>query len=268
MNDLLSIGAGYDLVVGQAEMARDTGNNLMGSFDMKGNSIGHGWNVGTLLEFNENNRLALTYRSTVDMSFEGDFTGSGPIFDPIKDKTPGPGGNPEVASTVVGSVDISLPAIAELAGFHKLTDTFAVHYSAMWTQWSKLEELKANGAECSYMGTDGVCFQKDLHYSDSMRYAIGTTAYVSESVTLRAGYAYDQQAGEAIVAMPDTNRHQVSVGASYVFSETTSFDFGAAYILGEEIDFKEESALAGFQDVAFTSTATAIIVSAQMNMVF
>ncbi|NQZ92877.1 MAG: outer membrane protein transport protein [Moritella sp.] len=283
VNDLLSIGAGYDLVVGQAEMARDTGIPTMGSFDMNGNAIGHGWNVGTLLEFNENHRLALTYRSAVDMSFEGDFIGDGAAFDPKPVKgtlptppsfgpfIPGTPGTPPdySASNVTGTVDITLPAIAELSGYHKLTDMFAVHYSAMWTQWSALEELKATSNDCAgVLNPAGTCFEKPLHYSDSMRYAVGTTMYVSESVTLRAGYAFDQQAGEAIVAMPDTDRHQISAGMSYAASETMSFDFGAAYILGEEIDFKEESALAGFQDIAFTSTATAIIVSAQMNMVF
>lgn len=262
VNDFLSVGAGYDLVVGQAEMKRGFS---LGEFDMAGNAIGHGWNVGTLLEFNENNRLALTYRSAVDMSFEGDFTGEGAAFDPIIE----PGGiRDQVASTVTGTVDITLPAIAEVAGYHKLTDTVAVHYSAMWTQWSVLEELKATSSDCGVSAgapTPGVCFEKPLHYSDSMRYAVGTTVYVSESVTLRAGYAYDQQAGDAIVAMPDTDRHQISAGMSYAVSETMSFDLGAAYILGKEVTFTEESAF-GMQE--FTSTATAFIVSAQMNMVF
>jgi len=253
VNDFLSVGAGYDLVIGQAEMKRGFS---LGTFDMGGNAIGHGWNVGTLLEFNENNRLALTYRSTVDMGFEGDFTGSGPAFSPIT----GDG------STVAGTVDITLPAIAELSGYHKLNDTFAVHYSAMWTQWSVLEELKATSPECNYLGDAGTCFQKDLHYTDSMRYAVGATAYVSESVTLRMGYAYDEQAGEAIVSMPDTNRHQISAGMSYAASETMSFDLGAAYILGDEVTFTEDSV--GPKNEEFTSTATAILVSAQMNMVF
>ncbi|MDX2320752.1 MAG: outer membrane protein transport protein [Moritella sp.] len=260
INDFLSVGAGYDLVVGQADMdksfAMEMGPVTIDSaFDMGGNAIGHGWNIGTLFTINDNNLLALTYRSAVDMGFEGDFTGSG-VF------------SPTTGDTVTGNVDITLPAIAELAGYHKLTDTFAVHYSAMWTQWSALEELKAASADCSFMGADGVCFQKDLHYSDSMRYAVGATAYVSESVTLRMGYAYDEQAGEAVVVMPDTSRHQISAGMSYAASETMSFDLGAAYILGEEVQFEEESAVAGFSDVPFTSTATAWIVSAQMNMGF
>ncbi|QFI38963.1 long-chain fatty acid transport protein [Moritella marina ATCC 15381] len=258
VNDLLSIGAGYDLVVGQAEMKRGFS---LGEFDMGGNAIGHGWNVGTLLTVNDNNRLALTYRSAVDMSFEGDFTGSGAAFDPNL-------GTPE-ANTVTGTVDITLPAIAELSGYHKLTDIFAVHYSAMWTQWSALEELKATSADCAPNAGfgDGVCFQKDLHYSDSMRYAVGATAYVSESVTLRMGYAYDEQAGEAIVSMPDTNRHQISAGMSYAVSETMSFDFGAAYIMGDDVTFEEKQGpVAALEE--FTSTATAILVSAQMNMVF
>jgi len=276
VNDLLSIGAGYDLVVGQAAMEKGFDvtvdvpfvgeQTITNAFDMKGNSIGHGWNIGTLLTINENNRLALTYRSAVDMSFEGDFTGSGAF-------APGAAGLlPAPTETVSGNVDITLPAIAELSGYHKLNDTFAVHYSAMWTQWSALEELKATSVDCESGSNEmldpfsgGVCFQKDLHYSDSMRYAVGTTAYISESVTLRAGYAYDQQAGEAVVVMPDTDRHQISAGMSYAASETMSFDLGAAYILGKEVIFTEESAF-GMKE--FTSTATAIIVSAQMNMVF
>ena len=256
VNDFLSVGAGYDLVVGQAKMARDTGSSLTGAFDMKGNAIGHGWNVGTLLEFNENNRLALTYRSAIDMGFEGEFTGSGVGFDP--------GTETGIAE---GTVDVTLPAIAELSGYHKLTDIFAVHYSAMWTQWSVLEALKATSADCDGVMFDkGTCFEKPLHYNDSIRYAVGATAYVSESVTLRVGYAYDEQAGEAVVVMPDTNRQQFSAGMSYAISETTSFDIGAAYILGEEVTFTEDSV--GPKNEEFTSTGTAIIVSAQMNMVF
>jgi len=263
INDLLSVGAGYDLVVGQAEMTRNSAT--LGTLDMKGNAIGHGWNIGTLLTINENNRLALTYRSAINMTFEGDFSGTD-AFSPEK-------GGAVASGPVTGEVEVELPAIAEFSGYHKLTDIFAVHYSAMWTQWSALTELKATSADCESGNRplqdpfeNGVCFQKDLHYSDSMRYAVGTTAYVSETVTLRAGYAYDQQAGEAVVVIPDTNRHQISAGASYAASETTSFDFGAAYIVGEEITFEEDSG--GVSNESFTSTSAAWIVSAQMNMVF
>ncbi|NQZ48839.1 MAG: outer membrane protein transport protein, partial [Moritella sp.] len=245
VNDLLSIGAGYDFVVGQAKMARDTGSSTLGEY----------------------NRLAFTYRSAVDMGFEGDFTGSGMGFDPVPTPKPGFGFDYD-ASTVTGNVDITLPAIAELSGYHKLTDVFSVHYSAMWTQWSELKELKATSSDCAVIVNPvaGTCFEKPLHYNDSMRYAVGATAYVSESITLRMGYAYDEQAGEAVVVMPDTDRHQISAGMSYAASETMSFDLGAAYIMGEDVTFTEESVPSG--DQTFTSTATAIIVSAQMNMVF
>ncbi|MBL1416096.1 MAG: outer membrane protein transport protein [Moritella sp.] len=263
VNDLFSVGVGYDLVIGQAKMKKSFNTGFDNSFDMSGNAIGHGWNIGTLFTINDNNRLALTYRSAVDMSFEGDFDAEG-VFNPGVSLGEG---------SVTGTVDIILPAIAEISGYHKLTDIFAVHYSAMWTQWSSLTELTATSESCESGGNplfdpfeNGVCFQKDLHYSDSMRYAVGATAYVSESVTLRMGYAYDEQAGEAVVVMPDTIRHQISAGMSYAVSNTMSLDLGAAYIFGDEVSFTEYSELGGEQE--FTSTGTAIIVSAQMNMVF
>lgn len=263
VNDLFSVGVGYDLVIGQAKMKKSFNTGFDNSFDMSGNAIGHGWNIGTLFTINDNNRLALTYRSAVDMSFEGDFDAEG-VFNPGVSLGEG---------SVTGTVDIILPAIAEISGYHKLTDIFAVHYSAMWTQWSSLTELTATSESCESGGNplfdpfeNGVCFQKDLHYSDSMRYAVGATAYVSESVTLRMGYAYDEQAGEAVVVMPDTIRHQISAGMSYAVSNTMSLDLGAAYIFGDEVSFTEYSELGSEQE--FTSTGTAIIVSAQMNMVF
>lgn len=258
--DWLSIGAGYDLVIGQAEMSNTF--NLAGkqAFDMSGNAIGHGWNIGALLSFNENNRMALAYRSGIDMGFEGDFVGEGELRP-----------NKESGGPVTGTVDVTLPAIAEFSGYHKLSDTFAVHYSATWTQWSVLTELSATSSDCHKVSfadpfEEGVCFYKDLEYNDSMRYAIGTTAYVSELFTLRFGYAYDHQAGDPIVVMPDTNRHQFSAGMSIAATDALSFDMGASYVIGDEVTFTEESMLG--KNTSFTSNGTGWIGAVQMNYVF
>ncbi|WP_234919434.1 outer membrane protein transport protein, partial [Aeromonas veronii] len=89
VNEHFSVGAGINAVYGAAELNRYAG--LLGPLNppsqggplptdtrlahLKGDTWGFGWNVGTLYEVNENHRFALTYRSQVDMSFDGDFQG-------------------------------------------------------------------------------------------------------------------------------------------------------------------------------------------------
>ncbi|MGL5199697.1 MAG: outer membrane protein transport protein, partial [Aeromonas veronii] len=145
VNEHFSVGAGINAVYGAAELNRYAG--LLGPLNppsqggplptdtrlahLKGDTWGFGWNVGTLYEVNENHRFALTYRSQVDMSFDGDFQGAS-----------------SRNRTVDGNLKLDLPAQAEFAGYHRLSPQFAVHYSVNWTDWSAFQELKATSSQC------------------------------------------------------------------------------------------------------------------------
>lgn len=85
INSSFSVGAGINAVYAAAELNRYAGalsaaipgaNSDTRLAHLKGDTWGFGWNVGTLYELNDNNRLALTYRSQVDLSFDGDFQGA------------------------------------------------------------------------------------------------------------------------------------------------------------------------------------------------
>lgn len=254
LNDHISIGGGYDLVFAEAEMKRNTGNPLTGKFDMKGDTFGHGWNIGSLISINEDHRFALTYRSRVEIALEGDYTGTGLL-------------SPKGGGTAKGEVAVNLPAIAEFSGFHQLNDTFALHYSAMWTNWSEFDHIEATSDDCGIMFDEGVCFYKPLTYKDSIRYAVGATVFATDATTLRFGYSFDNQAGDSVVVMPDTNRHQLSTGMSYQWNNSLSFDIGIAYLMGEEARYEEHSDLPG-DNPHFVSTASAWIASGQMNYSF
>lgn len=260
INSNFSVGAGINAVYAKAELNRYAGalsaaipgaNSDTRLAHLKGDTWGFGWNVGTLYEINESNRLALTYRSQVDLSFDGDFQGA-------------TSGN----RVVDGNLKLDLPAQAEFAGYHRLNQQFAVHYSVNWTDWSAFQELKATSDACA----GGVCLNKQEKFKDSMRYALGGTWYINPSWEARIGFAYDNSPIEPeyrSLSIPDSDRVWYSAGATYHIDQDMSVDFGMAYLDGKEVDVNE--GLRTHDDVLRwkgTSHGNAFLASAQFNMKF
>jgi len=258
INDQFSIGGGVSLVYGDAELKRHLGSwaNMGGNpsdktIKMEGDAFGWGWNIGALYEVSDNHRFGLSYRSQVDLDFEGDFTDySGKIT-----------GKPN--NIIPGKLDVVLPAIAEFSGYHALNNQWAVHYGVQWIQYSKFEELRATSDQCKpgYDGMAGVCLLKEEDYDDNFRYSIGATYTLNPEWTLRAGFAFDEQAGTSTLSIPDTDRYWYSAGATYAYSQNMSFDVGLTYLDGKETTFEED-------DSSFTSSGGAIIGAAQINYQF
>ncbi|VXA79289.1 MULTISPECIES: outer membrane protein transport protein [Aeromonas] len=265
INSNFSIGAGINAVYAKAELNRYAGalapaltaktgivhNSDTAIAHLKGDTWGFGWNVGTMYEVNEDHRFALTYRSQVDLSFDGDFKGLSSGY-----------------NTVDGNLKLDLPAQAEFAGYHRLNPQFAVHYSVNWTDWSAFQELKATSNSCA----GGVCLQKDEKFKDSTRYALGGTWYINPSWEARIGFAYDKTAIEAeyrSLSIPDSDRVWYSAGATYNIDKDMSVDFGMAYLDGKKVDVNE--GLTSHSDPVRwkgTSSGTALLASAQFNMKF
>ncbi|WP_458735165.1 outer membrane protein transport protein [Zobellella taiwanensis] len=134
VNENFSVGGGLNAVYADAEFVRHFGyfptQPIPATTEVKrleGDDWGYGWNIGLLLEADENNRWALTYRSEIDLTLEGNYS----------DQQPGGLGSRP------GKLDLTLPAIAELSGFHQIKPDWAVHYGIMWTEWSSFKELRA-----------------------------------------------------------------------------------------------------------------------------
>ncbi|SGY81815.1 OmpP1/FadL family transporter [Moritella viscosa] len=264
INEQLSLGAGVSFVYAKAELERNAGALAPGIPNatpstiiakMEGDGYGFGWNVGALYEVNENNRFGISYKSKVKTELEGEFTGL----------TSG-------LQEVDGSLDLNLPSILEVSGYHKLTDKFAVSYSWQYSTWSDFGDIVAESSGCDSTamgGSKGACLEKKEDYSNSSRYSVGGEYYLSEAVTLRAGYAFDEQAGEATLSIPDTDRQWYTAGVTYKATQALSFDFAAALVSGKEITFHERLAEANpASEVTFTSSGDAWIYSAQMNYSF
>ena len=121
---------------------------------LKGDGWAMGWNLGTLLELSQATRVGLSYRHDVTLTLSGDAIGIDQKGQPFTD---------------TGSLDLPLPATAELALFHQLTPALALHSSINWTNWSKFVQLES---ELDHHGTMHI---KEEHWEDSWRYALGMT---------------------------------------------------------------------------------------------
>ena len=263
LNEQWSFGLGLNLAYAEAELTRYLGEASPAfskapsdkAIDMTGNTFGYGWNAAVMFELNENYRVSLAYRSAVNLGFDdGTFRDyNGNIVQ-------------NGQTSVTGKLAVKLPAILELSGFYQLTPDWAVHYSWQRTDWSSFTELKATSDQCSQDGISGQCFQKTEHYKDNDRLSIGATYLLDSKWTLRAGYAFDEQAGKPTLSIPDSDRHWYSAGVTYQWTDNLSIDAGFALVMSEKGAFQEKGALK--KERRFESTGKAYISALQLNYQF
>ncbi|UMM03874.1 outer membrane protein transport protein [Vibrio campbellii] len=231
LNEALSIGGGIRYIIAdgsigavmppQMGLVKPTlpGQTLK---YMEGDDTAWGWQVGAAWQINDNNRLGFAYKSAVDLTLEGHANGL--AFNPI---------NPNAKKA--GSMDLTLPATAELASFHQLNDQLAVHASINWTDWSSFKELVADFPDKSDL-------IKSENWEDNYRFAVGTTYTLDQKWTLRSGVAYDMSAVDdkyRTTTIPETDRLWLSVGAGYEWSKNLTLDAGFTYIFAKDAPISE-----------------------------
>ncbi|MDK9754629.1 OmpP1/FadL family transporter [Vibrio sp. D173a] len=231
LNEALSIGGGIRYIIAdgsigavmppQMGLVKPTlpGQTLK---YMEGDDTAWGWQVGAAWQINENNRLGFAYKSAVDLTLEGHANGL--AFNPM---------NPNAKKA--GSMDLTLPATAELASFHQLNDQLAVHASINWTDWSSFKELVADFPDKSDL-------IKSENWEDNYRFAVGTTYKLDQKWTLRSGVAYDMSAVDdkyRTTTIPETDRLWLSVGAGYEWSKNLTLDAGFTYIFAKDAPISE-----------------------------
>ena len=188
-----------------------------------GDDWGYGYELGTVWTPSRDWRLAVSYRSSVDLTFEGSAK--------------------SVLSAVAngpGSVDLTLPASLELAMRWQALPQLALYAGGQRTGWHSFDKLVVDM-------DSGVSFTaKEENWRDVWRYAIGADWQVAKSVILRAGYANDQSPvpeANRTLSIPDVDRQWFSVGAGWQYSSAWTLDFGLAFLKGEKGNINEEFAI-------------------------
>ncbi|MFU2511388.1 outer membrane protein transport protein [Pseudoalteromonas sp. ASV78] len=259
INEQFSVGLGLNYIYADAKIIRNFGANPLGlpaqtqAVHLEGDDYGFGWNVGAMYQIDENSRFGFNYRSETDITFDGEYSNQLPAQI---------GGLAGVS--VPGSVEITLPAIAEFSGSHQLDEKTGLHYSVMWTGWDSFDKLEAHVA-----GSDTPVFSKDENFSNSMRYSIGGDYQFNDAVLLRAGIAYDESPADQkhlSISIPDTDRFWYSFGVNYTMSEQANLDIGMSILRGKTQNFTESDGLG--QQWGFESKGHAYLFGAQYNYTF
>ncbi len=258
INEQFSVGAGVRFVLGEGSIgAKSSADTMIPLSDlginqgipvakgttlkyMEGDDTSWGWQLGAAWQINANNRIGVNYRSEVKQTLSGEANGVAfNLYDPeVIGAAVGSimaGQTPELApeKKYAGSMDLTLPATAEIASFHQLTDKLALHASVNWTDWSSFEKLEAYIPEL----TNPTQLVKQENWEDSYRFAVGTTYQLNEKMSLRGGVAYDMSAvsdANRTLTIPEMDRLWLSVGMGYAFSENFDMDLGFTYIFADE----------------------------------
>lgn len=229
LNEQFSIGGGIRYIIAEGSFgATAPKTNILNLPQgttlkyMEGDDTTWGWQVGSAWQINENHRVGFTYKSEVELKLEGH--AEGVAFQ----------NTPNFYDT--GSMALTLPATAELASFHQLSEQLALHASINWTDWSSFKELYAD------LDNNPGSTVKEEHWKDNYRFAVGATYQLQPKLALRTGIAYDTSAvsdKNRTITIPETDRTWLSIGATYDWTQDFTLDAGFTYIIAKDAPIKE-----------------------------
>lgn len=221
VNDQLSLGLGVSAMRAEATLTRSVNLAPLGgaesSVKIKGDDWGFGFNLGAIYQATADTRFGVAYRSKVEQHLDGN------------SKSPFTGLNANLNRTLNANVkaDVTLPENFSVSVFSKLDDKWGLMGDATWTRWSQFRELAV------YRDNGSLLTSTQEHWENTMRYSVGVNYRYSDTLKLRAGLAYDEEAIKTeyrTARIPGNDRKWVSLGASYHMSPATKFDVGYSHL--------------------------------------
>jgi long-chain fatty acid transport protein len=223
---------------GAAIVAANAG--LAGRARVRGDDDAWGFNLGALFELSKQTHIGLSYRSSIDYTVRGTVsfaapTGADPVANGIIAAVSAPGA-PLSPSPV--RVDLKLPDSATVSLEHGFGEKYALLADAAWTGWSSIQELRIvrdSGATVSVTPE---------RWKDTWRYALGATYTMNNSITLRAGVAFDETPvpdETRTPRLPDTDRTWVALGARWQPSPAVLMDFGYAHLFSDTVPLNQDA---------------------------
>lgn len=215
INDMVSLSAGPRMIYSKATVQTDARYvGLPAALDVDGDTTGWGYNMAVSVKPTEAMNFTATYRSNVDLEFEGDAN----IYAGRQ------------LPTIDGEVSIPAPAVLTVAAAFTPIEVLTVELSWDRTFWSEYEELDFDFTPS--IGVPAFEAAKPKEWDDSSAYRIGLTYRATKSLDLMCGFAFDETPvpDENIgFELPDSDAYLFSVGTQYKINEKMEIGFAALY---------------------------------------
>ena len=144
-------------------------------------------------------------------------------------------------------------------GCQSLTQNFRLLGTVEWANWGVLNELRVTADGSSTVAFNGALqvpvpgqtlARLPVGWTDGWFFALGGEYDMNKRLTLRAGGAYEITPIDAptkrLIGIPDNDRIWASVGATYKWSETMSFDLAYTHLFIKDSTF-DRTSLTGIQ---------------------
>ncbi len=238
----LSLGAGVSADYAIAEFATGINSPAVafgafgrflplqdGLFRLRGDDWAFGYNFGALVTPIPGTKIGLTYRSRIQHDFAGDAT-----FD-----VPAPLSLSPAFRNGGATAKLVLPDTAGLSLTQTIASRWTGYADLTWTNWSQFKNLSV------FRDTGQPISATPEHYRNSFFVSTGASYELNDTITLRAGIAYDKtpvQDAYLTARVPDASRYWLAVGASYRVLPNATVDFGYAHIFVDDSTIHEVSA--------------------------
>ena len=197
--------------------------NIPGVFsqDMEGDSIDFGYNLALAYKATDSLEFALTYRSKIDLSVEGDAD----LFHRTAI-------NPK--KNIDATVDLPVPALFNAAVAYTLPTKTTIEFVYERNYWHSYSELDFNYADTTAEAVFGKV--KSKNWKDTSTYRLGITQEL-DKLTLMAGLVIDETPiPESTLSyeLPDSDSVSVSFGGRYSISERMDIGLSALYSMRDD----------------------------------
>lgn len=232
----ISIGAGVQIQYASLRFKSNPSGALAGAQDsatIEGDDYGFGYTLGLMLNPWAGGTIGFGYRSAVSHNIEGSISqNSGYLSTGIAGLQP--------FTPFLFQADLTTPEIANLSLRQSLTSNTRLLASAEWTRWSRVDKIDfvsmSRGGLLNVAATPAntLLNRFDFHWNDGWMFSLGGEYDWSPKLTLRGGVAYEispiQDADQRKVNITDSDRIWASIGATYKWSQSTSFDFAYSHV--------------------------------------
>jgi long-chain fatty acid transport protein len=229
VNSHLAFGVGVNALFGQADY--NSSLSVIGvplSLTNKLKGTAYDWNAGVLYSPRPGTRIGLSYRSPYTLHAKG------------PSSLTGEGGAP-VAMPTTATADMKFPSKIFLSLDQKVNSKWDLLASIYHTNWSQLQTLTIHNIP-NMGGSTSV--PVDLHYRNTNLYSVGALYRYSPKLKLLAGVGYDMtpvENGYRDPRLPDSNRIDVGLGASYQMDSKSQLDVSFQHVFSKQVKIDDSS---------------------------